>query len=258
MEKDFNRQPKNVLLSTLAYLHVENQDQFLKASNITSLICRIQNLLPDECSICHNTYCFKIDDIPLLACVFCGQEVHRKCYLHLIGSTNPDCDADSFQKAYNPLNIPGLHYSCKPCELLKIPQEDSGKKKRFTTKRKDQSTSSQTLPPSTQDSVISQESTSTWALPNSDSSNGAASFEHILNPTINPDVERIYPNLDNINLSNTIGSNPTEEIDSHPTASKTQVTNSTESDSSNAKQKNCRFYMKGSCKYGMKGNGLSF
>ena len=185
LEKDFNKFRKNVLESTLTYLKVENQEQFVKPANINSLICRLQNLLPDECSICKEAYCIKIDDIPLLACAFCGQEVHRECYLQLLGATTMDYDTKSFQKVFNPLNLPGLHYVCKPCELVKIPQDDCGKKIKFS-KSKDATPANHTT---TTAQPVHHPPAPDLTVPDPDTPNP---------PQINSFASNIYPDLDNI------------------------------------------------------------
>ena len=79
LEKTFVQCSKQTIEDTLAYLEVTNQKDYVKPANINNLICRIQNLLPDTCSICKEKYRVKIGDTPLLSCAICGQEVHKSC-----------------------------------------------------------------------------------------------------------------------------------------------------------------------------------
>ena len=64
-------------------------------------------------------YKFSIGDKPFLACNLCGQEVHKQCFLILLG-----IDADS-EVNINPHNIPGIHYLCQACETRLIPQKQN-------------------------------------------------------------------------------------------------------------------------------------
>ena len=81
------------------------------------------------CTTCNNVYCTKLDDIPLLDCAICGQEVHRPCFLEQFGAVDIQMDKSSLQKLYNPWNIKGLYYICQVCESSTIPQKDQGRKK---------------------------------------------------------------------------------------------------------------------------------
>ena len=43
----FNQFSQECLVKTLCYLNVANREKYLKTANVESVICRIQNLLPD-------------------------------------------------------------------------------------------------------------------------------------------------------------------------------------------------------------------
>ena len=62
----------------------------------------------------------KLDDMPFLACNICGQEVHKPCFMVLLGIVSDTEAAD-----INPHNLPGIHYLCKECENQSIPAIDS-------------------------------------------------------------------------------------------------------------------------------------
>ena len=53
---EFGKCQKSVLVATLDFLKVPNQDIFTKPACINTLICRIQNLLPDECGTVKSRY----------------------------------------------------------------------------------------------------------------------------------------------------------------------------------------------------------
>ena len=264
LEKDFNKFRKNILESTLSYLKVENQEQFIKSANTNSLICRLQNLLPEECILCKETYCIKTDDAPLLVCAFCGQEVHRKCYLQLLGASTTDYNTHSFHQAFNPLNLPGLHYVCKPCELIKIPQDNCGRKSKFskpkgTTQRDPMILTQQTqrdpimltqqnqdpllpdpdLPLPDPDQPLPDPNTS---LPDPDP---PFSDWHIQGPT------KLYPDLNKINSTNFF-------IDDKEEITNNEEPNTKKVETKATFQKICRFFIKGNCRYGLKGRDCPY
>ena len=130
---EFGKCQKSVLVSSLRYLHVTDQDQFTKPTCVNNLICRIQNLLPDQCNICSNEYCVKRDEISLLTCEICGQGSHNTCILDQFGVLPEEQDAFDPQQALdklNPTGLPGLHYLCGACEESIIPDKGAGLLKR--------------------------------------------------------------------------------------------------------------------------------
>ena len=73
------------LIETGKYLKIKYQpEDLLKADLVHEIICRIQNLLPDTCSLCSTKYKVGIDDTPFLECASCGQGCHNKCWQQLI------------------------------------------------------------------------------------------------------------------------------------------------------------------------------
>ena len=74
---------------------ITGQDQYNKMTCTNSLICRIQNLLPDTCNLCENEYCVKRDEISLIICEICGQGSHNVCVLAKLGiPTSEQADFD--------------------------------------------------------------------------------------------------------------------------------------------------------------------
>ena len=112
---------KDTLEKVAVYLNCDSKGK--KEEIVLNIIVRIQNLLPDTCQICHEIFTFKTADDPLLACDICGQEVHKPCFLKLLGLTSQDGPVN-----INPSQIPGLHYLCKPCEDEVIPKDQIPKR----------------------------------------------------------------------------------------------------------------------------------
>ena len=131
---------KAILVETANLLKIRNAALKNKEPLTHLIVCRIQNLLPDNCGICKERYSVKLLDTPLLECAICGQEVHRKCFMSLVKAAMPsednelqDLDATKFQALFNPLQLPGIFYICKACQVTTIPDEETGNSK---TKKK--------------------------------------------------------------------------------------------------------------------------
>ena len=128
LEAGFNKFTKETIIKSLEFLHVDgNLNKFVKSKNITELICRIQNLLLDECNICKQQFATKLDEKLLLQCKLCGQNMHFDCLKTLLG--NKYCDeltSEEVSLIINPLGLDGLHYLCGSCSITTIPSEDAG------------------------------------------------------------------------------------------------------------------------------------
>ena len=120
----FNAHSKADIVQTLVSLgdSQTNWNDYVKPACIKALIYRIQNLLPEECGICKETYVVKKTDPHILSCSICHQEVHHKCFSPLLQNNGNIDDGNIF-------NIPGFHYLCISCEDDVIPEDDRGLKK---------------------------------------------------------------------------------------------------------------------------------
>ena len=107
---------KHTIVITLKYLGKPDQAQFNLKTITHNLVCRIQNLFPDNCIICKEQYCITLSDPPFLSCEVCEQEVHKQCFQTLLGQNSSSINI-------NPQNIPGIHYICHVCEKEVIPQK---------------------------------------------------------------------------------------------------------------------------------------
>ncbi len=126
---EFSKCQKPTLIATLDYLGIPGHDQYNKPTCINVLICRIQNLFPDDCSICGTKYCISLNDVPLLSCEICGQGSHNLCVLKQLKV--PDEQQAAFTPAlarasFNPNDLPGIHYLCGACEKVTIPAKETG------------------------------------------------------------------------------------------------------------------------------------
>ena len=103
---NFKKQP---LVQAAKFLTIP-YDGLLKEQLVHEIICQVQNMLPDNCQICNQTYKSNLGDTAYISCDVCGQEVHKPCFMKLLGieeGTMPNI---------NPSNLPGIHYFCKACE----------------------------------------------------------------------------------------------------------------------------------------------
>ena len=88
----------------------------LKKDLVHDIIDRIQNLLPDICSLCNKEYKLDFDESPILPCAHCNQSSHKECIVNLINTksfTGPvdhprrtnQCADQSFQHPRCPLSV---------------------------------------------------------------------------------------------------------------------------------------------------------
>ena len=115
-----SRCKKSDLLKTLQFLGEPNvawKDE-KKKDCAHKLHYRIQNLMPEECGVCNETYVVKKSDPRLLSCSICGHEVHHKCYQSLLSKNNEGMSVVDAMKM-----VPGFHHLCPSCESDTIPDE---------------------------------------------------------------------------------------------------------------------------------------
>ena len=117
----FNARSKADIIATLRFLGVDRDlDALLKPDCLHQLVYRIQNLLPEECGICNESYVVKIADPCLLSCSVCGHEAHHKCYQPLLQAANNE-EIALIKKS---LGAPGFHFLCHSCEEDHIPDTE--------------------------------------------------------------------------------------------------------------------------------------
>ena len=218
IEKAISKDRLEILQETANFLKIPNFENKTKKGLSHLIICKIQNLLPDDCSICERRYSIGLEETPILECAICGQGVHKPCWLNLaaIASNNTDiddaADAEIFKTMYNPLNLPGIFYICKCCESNTIPSEEEGNNKRKKLVR----VNSQLPIESSQDNDIRQEETE----------------------ILNDDVLSLHDQGEN------------EESSDHSTQDR--------SNDIIKQNNICHFYKNGNCKHGLKGRKCQF
>lgn len=223
---EFGRCPKPTLVATLDYLQSPGQDQFTKTTCINTLICRIQNYLPDKCNMCGREYCVALEDVSLLTCEICGQGSHNDCIHDQFGVEASDRDAFGPQEALsklNPTSFPGLHYLCGACEAATIPDKKAGllKNKRINSGEQNQ-------------------------LPNTQQSAGVDSLDHIEASNV-PDETLETQSQDEEDLADETHDSPRRKNPPHGHARKDHKPKESQQNSV------CRFYRQGTCRYGMVG-----
>eukprot|EP00111_Clytia_hemisphaerica_P012671 TCONS_00037269-protein len=209
----------DTLKETANFLKVPKYNEKTKRSLSHLIICKIQNLLPDNCSICNRRYKIGLMELPILEYAVCGQGVHKPCWLNLAtiptNNTNidEDTDAELFKSLYNPLNLPGMFYICHACQPNTIPSDsdsDNKRKKKKITKDAAPSIPSQDRP-----------------------------------------TELLETDTEDVVLLSTYDAKD-KEINTRETENQNQQH---DSGSSN---RTCRFYKNGNCKYGFKGKECKF
>ena len=127
----FEKVKRDALCETARYLKLPNVEKTNKAL-AHLIVCRIQNLLPDNCSLCTERYRVSNSEPAFLDCAICGQGVHKQCWLNIANiALSPEevptkSTAKEFERLWNPLRLPGIFYICSACQPTTIPSEDEG------------------------------------------------------------------------------------------------------------------------------------
>ena len=235
-KKNLSSVSKKTLNDTMTYLGVSGQDGYVKGTVVHNLICRIQNLLPETCAHCEETYCVGRSDLELLSCRNCDQSFHTPCLLSLLGIGESERDSlgprDVLNKI-NPFSLPGIVYLCRACEAERLPSDEVGKKKKKAP---------ESLPQEVADNQSD--------APGDSATTGGVN-EAVGTPG-NQQGGEILPNPDQVSPHrphNTQGNVPRR-------GNKRPVPRSHNAGSANGTQI-CPFYRKGICRYGVSGRGCS-
>lgn len=252
IEKKMNSISKPTIVETLKYLQCPNMDKYIKERCIHELVCRIQNLLPDECKICNSKYTVKLDETPILVCVICGQGCHNDCILPLLNLTNDEytnMTQEDIQKTINPLEIPGFFYICPPCQIETVPSKETGLSKKAGKSKK-----AKNVTISVQENKAKQNDTE------SENQANKSDDESSTNDTDSDPSDSDNDSDDDEAISSSTSSdNSEEENASQKSKKKKKLTKkSTKSkkptDKTPDKKPTCRFYRKGNCRHGTSGH----
>ena len=278
LERDFDREKREVLCETANYLQVPNYESKTKKSLAHLVICRIQNLLPDDCALCNKRYRISNTEKAILECAVCGQGVHKVCWLQLASvmpdNEIPDMNADNFKTIYNPLQLPGIFYICDACKPTVIPNEEDGNLKRTKGKKaaKSHVAECNSTSGNTQEEEHQAKELVEIQISNSEQSTNRAAVLERSNDVVNQEevpsgsaeadvVNDNQPEISVSQMTNTdqdqltttrneiVESNEVKEVQDSDT---NEVTDNSKS------QTTCRFFLKGNCKYGMRGKDCKF
>ena len=220
IEKDINKDRVETLRETANFLKIPNCENKTKKSLSHLITCKIQNLLPDNCSICNRRYSISLHESPILECAVCGQGIHKPCWLNLASIANNEdigdvTNPEMFEKVYNPLNLPGLFYICEYCKPNTIPSDEEGNYKR---KKSATAISQSTAAPNQRNDTKLQEAA----------------------------IENQTPNLE-------LDQNITHQDDK-----RREENEEKHDDDSGKRTPICRFYRNGNCKHGLKGRECNY
>ena len=256
IEKDLNKEMRSTLVDTADYLLIRfDEKTTTKKSLAADIIDKIQNLMPDTCSICDQRYRVGLNEKPLLECLVCHQAVHAPCWRTLIQVRNDAVDvselnSESMKNFINPLDLPGVHYICPSC----LPNKPSATAKSKTKTNKEKS--NKEVKPAAKKK--SSEATSNPLVPiievveNSQvPSDSNQDLPHPL-PSEQPEVT-MAPNCNSTSTQTSANSTATIE-EQHSTGG---GENNQPVDTSRYPII-CRYFKKGSCKHGVKGQGCKF
>lgn len=235
IQKDIEKDKAQTLKDTAQYLKVPKYNLKTKKSLAHLIICRIQNLLPETCTICKDRYSIGLLEDPILECSICGQGVHRECWFKLAEqATGYDKEvnltADIFKSLFNPLNVPGLHYICNICEESTIPNEDEGNTKGLPKK-----------------GGIDKENAQTEMVDEQPSQNITSTALTLA--IADDEVESENPPVTNPPETDTEVENLVDSDGDNVAPDKSQ---------SNKSNTICHFFKNGSCKHGLKGKECRF
>ena len=255
IEKDLNKEMRSTLIDTADYLLIRFDDKTsTKKSLAADIIDKIQNLMPDTCSLCDQRYRVGLNEKPLLECLVCHQAVHAPCWRTLIQLRNDAVDvselnSESMKNFINPLGLPGVHYICPSClpnkpstttkSKAKPNKVKSNKEVKPAAKKKSSEATSSPLVPIMEAVEISQvPSDSNQDLPHP-------------SPSEQPEVTTAL-NCNSTSTQTSATSTATIEEQQNTGGENHQPVDSSRYPII------CRYFKKGSCKHGVKGQGCKF
>ena len=233
------QESKKILVETLAYLGVPNMHLYLATALPNELLCRIQNLLPDKCHECKDTYCLKVTDKPIICCVKCGQGCHNKCILPRINKTEQDLinlTKAEREALINPYGSIGLFYVCGHCQEQVIPQKNAGLMK-HVSKRATKEANTQSNNPAV--ATITGDA-------GTQEDTGPPETDTVSTDGVHTDAEVVHPNR-----RVTIDDNPTIHVIDIPSADILLAPNI--QSQSTPPVAVCKHYKQARCKYGLAG-----
>ena len=275
LEKDFSKQKRDVLRETADYLNIPGFMDKTKEPLAHLIICRIQNLLPDDCAICNSRYRISNSEKSILECSICGQGVHSECWIEIAKSSFPDnsdpltqndnLDCDSFKKMYNPLNLAGLFYICGACQPNVIPSDEEGNYKRNRKKNESRNANTRLASQSGTDNQAPTSWGSQVDVNNeeelSSNKNGPSASQSVTTDPNTTDAKTVVPKTVTTDRKAEAKILPSSQsITNSETESQENETESQEDHSKTVDKsdKICLFFRNGNCKHGISGKECKF
>ena len=122
-----NKFSKDVLIKTLIFLNAAEKhwNTIVKSIILNELVCRIQNLLLDNCGLCGGKFATHLDEPSLLPCELCGQNIHKPCLINLLGEKyHENITSADVKSLVNPFQLKSFHYLCSSCSSTTIPSDN--------------------------------------------------------------------------------------------------------------------------------------
>ena len=255
LKSEFNKCNKDTLVATLAYLHVPNQNKYTKPACVNNLVCRVQNLFPDICTICGELYHLTRLEEPLLSCEMCGQGSHNSCVLELLNvQENEGITAKEVMAKINPSKMPGFHYLCGPCSEETIPEKDAGMLRRTACTIKSDSTEPKEVFDTNGEQIVAP----TDSTPIQNKENEEEKAERATEGST--EMIPVNNNKSEEKINEPAGEGLTTSIP-NVTRKKQEENKTTEKNEGVNEKKSktvCDFYKKGTCRHGASGKGCHF
>ncbi|MGB1915918.1 MAG: hypothetical protein ACPHL3_08115, partial [Paracoccaceae bacterium] len=257
IERDFEKERKDTLRETANFLQIPNFQDKTKKALSHLIICRIQNLLPDNCSICKTTYKISLHETTILDCAVCGQGVHKQCWLELASistEVSETINAEQFKQCYNPLNLPGIFYICNACKPNTIPSEEEGNcKKKKSGAISEDTIQENTTVPVNQNDKDNKDQSQNLNKSNKEENNDVMllsnGFKNPFDaPWGNPMNRQNIGNGDHTRMRSHITWGDSTDLQTGPKEEHSKIKSRT----------TCRFFINGNCKHGISGRECNF
>lgn len=228
------------LKKTAQFLNYGTSIDLKKLELSNFIIRKVENFLPEECTMCNEKYQIQFGKIPALTCLLCGQGVHQECYQEMTSGTVIP-------------NIKGLHWLCGYCEPRACIGSGDSAPNRYRNET--------TLEPHTNNikdciPLIDEDISATLDNADLPFSESGDPVHKRSQPNETPLMQNCTPigQLNQIE-ENTAGPSTTALPHKPPVRDqkKTQPPSL-----KNNKAKICSYYQKNKCKYGVSGNGCAF
>ena len=123
LENAMKKFHRDTLIKTMLFLNVDGDSlvNMRKPDLVKELICRMQNLLIDNCGQCGLDFATSVEEPLLLKCELCGQNMHNKCLRKILGEKYyEEITSEQVKSLLNPFGLKGFHYMCSSCSKANL------------------------------------------------------------------------------------------------------------------------------------------